>query len=130
MPKLLIVERDTDLQDVLNYNFAPPGFEVSMALCGQDALSHIEHEVPDLVITAERVEPVTGLELTRIIREKLGQAVKIIFYTTENIEEAALEAGADLFFIKPAPIKALLNGAKDTLGIEKSQAAHGFNPGV
>lgn len=122
MVKILLVDPDPDFQEALAYNFRRQGYETVVVANGREALLQIESDPPDVVVTAERIEPITGLELTKNLRERFGQNIAIIMYTTDSIQAAAFEAGVDRFFRKPASVDVLLTAIKDLLPSEKEQA--------
>ena len=67
-PKLLIIEDERSLQEVLSYNLVKEGFEVIVASDGQDGLRRVQSQQPDLVILDLMLPVIDGLEVRRTAR--------------------------------------------------------------
>lgn len=119
MTKILVVDDDLALADVLAFTFRRTGFDVFMAHEGQDALDQYARELPDLVILDWMLPDMDGLEVCTRIRSDSN--VPIIMLTVRYGDDdvvAALEAGADEYITKPfsprqvvARVRALLRRA-------------------
>ena len=48
--KVLLIEDDKDLQEIVSYNFSKEGFVIKSCLDGEDAMEMVKHENPDLII--------------------------------------------------------------------------------
>ena len=100
--KILIVENDLALSDLLSYTLLHAGFTVIQALDGASGLDEYAREQPDLVILALNLPDLDGLEVIKRIR--LESEVPIIVLTIRNADEdvvASLESGADEYVTKP-----------------------------
>jgi DNA-binding response OmpR family regulator len=100
--KVLIVDDDVDLLDVLSYALRREGFNVQVAADGQQALSRIQSSKPDVILLDVRLPKVNGFEVLRRIRE--SDDIPVIVLTALNDEETVLKAfnlGADDFITKP-----------------------------
>ena len=129
--KVLVVEDDKDIQEIIEYNFTREGYEVITCSDGEDALDLIRHETPDLVILDWMLPNLSGSEILRQVRSsKKIRKIPIIMLTarTEEIDKLkAFDTGADDYITKPfsnaeliARTKALLrrsidNSDSDTL---------------
>ena len=129
--KVLVVEDDKDIQEIIEYNFTSEGYEVITCSDGEDALDIIRHETPDLVILDWMLPNLSGSEILRQVRSsKKIRKTPIIMLTarTEEIDKLkAFDTGADDYITKPfsnaeliARTKALLrrsidNNDSDTL---------------
>tara|TARA_A100001011_G_scaffold55816_1_gene54661 strand:- start:1004 stop:1699 length:696 start_codon:yes stop_codon:yes gene_type:complete len=129
--KVLVVEDDKDIQEIIEYNFTREGYEVITCSDGEDALDLIRHETPDLVILDWMLPNLSGSEILRQVRSsKKIRKTPIIMLTarTEEIDKLkAFDTGADDYITKPfsnaeliARTKALLrrsidNNDSDTL---------------
>ena len=129
--KVLVVEDDKDIQEIIEYNFTREGYEVITCSDGEDALDLIRHEIPDLVILDWMLPNLSGSEILRQVRSsKKIRKTPIIMLTarTEEIDKLkAFDTGADDYITKPfsnaeliARTKALLrrsidNNDSDTL---------------
>tara|TARA_A100001015_G_scaffold205624_1_gene229892 strand:+ start:105 stop:800 length:696 start_codon:yes stop_codon:yes gene_type:complete len=129
--KVLVVEDDKDIQEIIEYNFTSEGYEVITCSDGEDAINLIRHETPDLVILDWMLPNLSGSEILRQVRSsKKIRKTPIIMLTarTEEIDKLkAFDTGADDYITKPfsnaeliARTKALLrrsidNNDSDTL---------------
>ena len=68
MPKVLVVEDELDLQQVLKFNLKQAGFEVQVASLGAEALSQIAEEPPALVLLDITLPDVLGTEVCRNLK--------------------------------------------------------------
>jgi len=95
------------------------GFEVSLAVDGQDALRLLDRDVPDLIVTDVEMPRLDGLGLVRRLRkEPRTKDVPIVIVTTRSEEkdkQAGLEAGADGYIVKSAFDEATLRDMIDRL---------------
>jgi len=111
--KVLIVDDELDILDLLEYNLEQEGFQVLKAMDGEEAirLANVEH--PDLIILDIMMPKLDGIEACRRIRSIPGLAnVNVIFLTArseEYSELAGFEAGADDYISKPIKPRILLS---------------------
>lgn len=124
-PKLLIVEDERSLQEVLTYSLQKEGFQVSVASDGQEGLRRVAAELPDLVILDLMLPLIDGLEVCRQIRsDPRLQATRILMLTarSEEVDEiVGFNMGADDYVTKPFKIKPLVHRIKALL--RRSQVA-------
>ena len=103
--RLLIVEDDRSITELLKFHFAREGFTVTSTGNGEEALILIEEVKPDLVILDWMIEETSGLEVCRRLRRRPDTAtLPIIMLTARGDEEdrvRGLETGADDFVAKP-----------------------------
>lgn len=102
LAKILIVDDDLALADVLAFTLRRGGFEVSLAHDGLAALDEFSREQPQLVILAWNLPYLDGLEVCTRLRAE--SEVPIIMLTVRDADDdviAALEAGADEYITKP-----------------------------
>jgi two-component system phosphate regulon response regulator PhoB len=103
--KLLLVEDDRALAELLIWHFARQDFEVSRTADGEEALLLAEEEAPDVVILDWMIEGISGLEVCRRLRRKPATANIPIIMLTARGEEAdrirGLDTGADDYVTKP-----------------------------
>jgi two-component system, OmpR family, phosphate regulon response regulator PhoB len=103
--RILLVEDDRPLVELLAYHFAREGFEIASTPDGEEALILARESPPDLVILDWMLEGVSGIEVCRRLRRLTEtQNVPIIMLTARG-EEAdrirGLETGADDYVTKP-----------------------------
>jgi DNA-binding response OmpR family regulator len=107
--KVLLVDDDTDLVELLEYALRRAGYTVLTALDGDRALSTWEAEDPDMVILDVVLPRVDGLEICRRIRERARTPIILL---TERTAEAdvlrGFESGADDYMPKPFSTKQLI----------------------
>jgi two-component system phosphate regulon response regulator PhoB len=103
--RLLIVEDDKSITELLKFHFAREGFTVTSTGNGEEALILIQEVKPDLVILDWMIEETSGLEVCRRLRRRPDTAtLPIIMLTARGDEEdrvRGLETGADDFVAKP-----------------------------
>ena len=111
-PKLLLVEDDPALSELLEYRFASEGYDVRVTGDGDEALVLAAEEAPDLVILDWMIEGTSGIEVCRRLRrDKATAHVPIIMLTAREAEEdriRGLDTGADDYVTKPFSPRELL----------------------
>ena len=128
--RLLIVEDDRPLCDLLKYHFGKEGFTVTTTPNGDEAQILIDEISPDLLILDWMIEGTSGIELCRRLRRKPAtNGLPIVLLTARGAEEdrvRGLETGADDFVTKPfspkelvARANALLRRSRPGLGSSK-----------
>jgi two-component system phosphate regulon response regulator PhoB len=111
-PRLLLVEDDRALADLLMWHFSREGYDTVRTADGEEALLLAEERTPDLVILDWMIEGVTGIEVCRRLRRKASTAHVPIIMLTARGEESdrirGLETGADDYVTKPFSPRELL----------------------
>ncbi len=110
-PKILIVEDDLDIAEMLNAYFRVQGYEVFTVNWGEDGVRASQTVLPELIILDIRLPDIDGYEVARRVRSnRKTQTVPIIFLT-EKRERAdrlrGLELGADDYITKPFDVQEL-----------------------
>jgi len=114
--KVLVIEDDRSLAEVLSYNLNVAGYDVLMATDGQDGLLKAQTKSPDIVLLDLMLPVVDGLDVCRRLRA--GSATKdlpIIMLTAkgeESDELVGFSLGADDYVTKPFSVKVLLERMK------------------
>jgi two-component system phosphate regulon response regulator PhoB len=103
--KILIVEDDPPLMELLRWRVTESGFDAIVTADGEEALLLIEEERPDLVILDWMIENLSGIEVCRRIR-RMGEfsSLPVIMLTARSAEDdrlRGLETGADDYITKP-----------------------------
>jgi hypothetical protein len=112
--KILIVDDEKDLVEMLAYNLGKKGYKAIKAYDGCEAWQKIESEVPDLLILDLMMPNLDGWELCRLVRRSQNKTVKelgILMLTARAAPEDriyGLEIGADDYLTKPFSISELI----------------------
>ena len=88
MSKVLIIEDDRSLADVLAYNLRQAGYEVSMAYDGMDGLSQAQLKIPDLIVLDLMLPVMDGLEVCRRLRSDPHTSDILVLMLTAKVEES------------------------------------------
>jgi CheY-like chemotaxis protein len=120
MPKILLVEDNEMNRDMLSRRLIRKGYEVVMALDGQQAIEMAASENPDVILMDMSLPVIDGWEATR--RVKAGDSTRgipVIALTAHAMagdREKALEAGCDDYDTKPIDLPRLLEKITALLG--------------
>lgn len=124
--RVLVADDDPSIHRILAKWLEKAGYQVSHAHDGNEALTAIESECPEFVITDWDMPVVNGLELCRQIREMtLPHYVYVLFLTVKSSQAdmlQGLEVGADDFLIKPvhqAELLARMRAASRVVRLER-----------
>ena len=110
MPRVLLVDDDPSLLDALALAFGDEGHAVTTAVDGASALSAIERDRPDAVVSDVNMPGIDGFTLCRKLRAA-GNTVPVILLTSRDSdidETLGLELGADDYVAKPFNVRVLL----------------------
>jgi two-component system phosphate regulon response regulator PhoB len=103
--RILLIEDEPDIAEVLQYNLEKEGFAVETARRGDSGLEAIRRDAPDLVLLDLMLPGLDGLELTRLLKRDGGTSRVPIVMLTARGEEVdrivGLELGADDYISKP-----------------------------
>jgi two-component system phosphate regulon response regulator PhoB len=103
--RILLIEDEPDIAEVLQYNLEKEGFLVEVARRGDAGLEAIRREAPDLVLLDLMLPGLDGLELTRLLkRDGVTSRIPIVMLTarTDEVDRiVGLELGADDYIPKP-----------------------------
>ena len=111
--KILVVDDESDILELLKYNLSKEGYEVKTASDGVKGLEIAKNFLPDMILLDIMMPKQDGVETCRQIRETTElQNVFVIFLTArseEYSEVAAFETGADDYITKPIKPRALMS---------------------
>lgn len=117
--KILLVDDDKDILEILCYNLRKEGFEVEKATDGISALKKAKKFIPDLIILDVMMPNMDGMETCEKLREITDLNDVIITFFTARSEDysqiAGLDAGADDYISKPIRPKVLVSKVKSLL---------------
>ena len=112
MPKILLVEDNEMNRDMLSRRLARKGFQVVLAMDGQNGVAMARTEAPDLILMDMSLPVLDGWEASRKIKADLQtRHVPIIALTAHAMagdRERAIEAGCDEYDTKPIDFPGLL----------------------
>jgi two-component system alkaline phosphatase synthesis response regulator PhoP len=115
-PRILVVDDEPAVTDLLAYNLRKAGYEILLAADGREALRLANQSSPDLILLDLMIPEVDGLDVCRELRK--NSAVPIIMLTArgEEIDRVVgLELGADDYVSKPFSVRELLARIKAVL---------------
>ena len=111
--KIMVVDDDPDITELLQYNLAKEGYDVASAENGKEALDIASKFNPDIILMDVMMPVMDGITACRQLREKPEFRETYILFLTARSEEfseiAAFDAGADDFITKPIKPRALLS---------------------
>lgn len=117
--KILLVDDEPDILEILSYNLAAEGYQVFTAKNGAEGVEKARKKHPDLIILDVMMPEMDGIEACEIIRNTEGLGHTLITFLTARSEDysqvAGFEAGADDYITKPIKPKVLLSKVKALL---------------
>jgi len=120
MTKILIVDDDTGLTQLLQLVFESRGFWVTTAYDGEQALKALQVELPEVIVLDLMMPGIGGLEVCRQIRQDPRTAhIPIIVLSAmpnESAHQQALDAGANEHLIKPIRPSDLIRRIREVVG--------------
>jgi len=125
MKKILVVDDEKDILDLVSYNLAKEGYEIETSTDGEDALKRVKAENYDLIVLDLMMPGIDGMELCRVLKSnEKTESIPIIMLTAKSEEldkVLGLEMGADDYVTKPfspreliARVKAVLRRSKES----------------
>ncbi|QGF39651.1 response regulator [Limosilactobacillus gastricus] len=114
--KILVVDDEKPISDIIKFNLEKEGYEVVVAFDGEEALEKVESEKPDLLVLDLMLPKVDGLEVAKQVRAKY--TTPIIMATAKDSEldkVLGLELGADDYVTKPFSNRELVARVKANL---------------
>ena len=119
MAKILVVDDEQDILELIRHSLNKEGFEVHIAVNGQQAIDKAKQILPDLILMDVMMPVMDGMEACRQLKEDpTTNHISIIFLTARSEEFAELagfEAGADDYVSKPIRSRVLLSRIKAIL---------------
>ena len=126
---VLVVDDEEDILELVTYNLAKEGYQVSAASTGEEGLNLVRSRKPDLVVLDLMLPGTDGLEICRAIKADPKTNKTPVIMLTAKGEEAdivqGLELGADDYITKPFSPRVLLARVKAVL---RRDASGGRNP--
>lgn len=116
MKKILVVDDEKPISDIVKFNLTKEGYEVYTAYDGEEALAQVEEVVPDLVLLDLMLPKIDGLEVCRAIRKNHDMPIIMVTAKDSEIDKVlGLELGADDYVTKPFSNRELVARVKANL---------------
>ena len=110
-PRLLVVEDDSDISNMLKIYFSGLGYDVDTAMRGNDALEKTRQVLPHLIVLDIMLPDIDGYEVCRVLRKSTRTSHIPVIFLTQKDERSdklqGLELGADDYITKPFDIEEL-----------------------
>lgn len=117
--KILLVDDEPDILEIVSYNLSAEGYQVYTAKNGIEGVSKAKKKTPHLIILDVMMPEMDGIEACEIIRSTPGLENTIITFLTARGEDysqvAGFDAGADDYITKPIKPKVLVSKVKALL---------------
>ena len=124
--KILVVDDEEDILELVRYNLEREGFQVTCAESGEKAMERTRQEAPELIVLDLMLPGIDGLEVARRLKQDQKTAALPIVMLTAKGEEAdivtGLELGADDYITKPFSPRVLIARIKAVLRRQSQQA--------
>jgi two-component system OmpR family response regulator len=116
LSKILVVDDDKNLLEVIKYNLVNEGYSVVIAENGTQAVEKARQEKPDLIILDVMLPEIDGLEVCRILRKEMSIPILMLSAKIDEIDKVVgLELGADDYIGKPFSVRELMARVRATL---------------
>lgn len=117
--RILLVDDEPDILEILSYNLSAEGYQVYTAKNGIEGVSKAKKKLPHLIVLDVMMPEMDGIEACEIIRNTKGLENTIITFLTARGEDysqvAGFDAGADDYITKPIKPKVLISKVKALL---------------
>lgn len=128
--KILIVDDEINILELLRYNLDSNGYKVYEAKTGEEAIEIIKNEKIDLVVLDHMLPGMNGIEVLSYIRKSDKSRLPVIMLTAKNEEIDAvvgLEMGADDYIGKPFRIREFISRVKTVLRRSRMETSENSN---
>ncbi len=119
MKKILVVDDEKMIRDLVGFRLRDEGYQIVSAQSGKEALARIEKEHPDLVVLDVMMPDICGIDVCKRIRARGAIAgVKILMLSalgTNQDIEAGIASGADAYMTKPFRSKQLFDKIEELI---------------
>jgi len=130
--KILIIEDDKDIRDLISFNLSKNGYKTILSRDGEKGIEKAKNEKPDLVLLDLMLPGIHGLDVCKILKTDSSlNKLSIIMLTALGQEEdiiKGLEAGADDYITKPFSFKILFARIKSVLRRKKTKESSNKGP--
>ncbi len=123
--KILVVDDEGDILELIRYNLAKEGYRVTCVPTGEEAVRKVHEDVPDLIVLDLMLPGADGLQICRDLKSRQGTSQIPILILTAKAEDAdivlGLELGADDYVTKPFSPRVLLARVRAVLRRNKPE---------
>ncbi|NLK97825.1 MAG: response regulator transcription factor, partial [Epulopiscium sp.] len=114
--KILVVDDEKNIADIIKFNLKKEGYEVLTAYDGEEALDIIFSKDPDLILLDIMMPKIDGFQVCRKVREKKSTPIVMLTARAEEVDKVlGLELGADDYVTKPFSVRELMARVKANL---------------
>lgn len=111
--KILIVDDEKPISDIIKFNLAKEGYELDTAFDGDEALKKVYQFQPDLVLLDVMLPKLDGFQVCRKIRESFNMPIIMLTAKEEEVDKVlGFELGADDYITKPFGMRELIARVK------------------
>ena len=116
MKKILVVDDEKPISDIIRFNLEKEGYEVVTAFDGEEALEKVSEEEPALIVLDIMLPKIDGLEVVREVRKNHNMPIIMVTAKETEIDKVlGLELGADDYVTKPFSNRELVARVKANL---------------
>ena len=116
MQKIVVVEDEKTISDIIKYNLEKEGYEVYVAYDGEEGLEVINKVNPDLIMLDIMMPKLDGLEVCKVVRQTKNTPIIMLTARADEIDKVlGLELGADDYITKPFGMRELIARVKANL---------------
>lgn len=114
--KILVVDDEKPISDIIKFNLVKEGFEVDVAFDGEEALKKVYQFQPDLILLDLMLPKLDGFQVCRKVRESFNMPILMLTAKEEEVDKVlGLELGADDYITKPFGMRELIARVKANL---------------
>ncbi|MHB9025020.1 MAG: response regulator [Armatimonadota bacterium] len=125
--KILVIEDEDDIQELVSYNLSKEGYQVTCMSTGEDGLPSARAWQPDLIILDLMLPGIDGLEVCKLLKhQEPTRQIPVIMLTAKGEESdvvTGLEVGADDYITKPFSPRILVARVRSVLRRHTQQPA-------
>src|SRR5699024_7863576 len=124
MKKILVVDDEKPISDIVKFNLTKEGYDVYTAYDGEEALQQVKEVEPDLILLDLMLPKIDGLEVAREVRKTHDMPIIMVTAKHSEIDKVlGLKLGADDYVTKPLSNRELVARVKGQLRRQSSGAA-------
>lgn len=114
--KILVIDDEKAIADIIKFNLKKEGYDVITANDGEEGITKVFTENPDLILLDIMMPKVDGYEVCKKLREKISTPIIMLTARAEEVDKVlGLELGADDYVTKPFGIRELIARVKANL---------------